>query len=150
VRLRPGLAFNVGRGARLLLLAAAVALLAWAAALAAGSPHPPAPQTTIVLGATGPEHGVYRVPGGSAFELALENHSDVTWVPWGGFTEKYDWCHLVSGPGVPGDPCAVGPYSTIVLRPPSVPAGEEEIYFAPPGVDWQKGIRVTIDVVPEP
>jgi hypothetical protein len=70
-------------------------------------------------------------------------------VPWTGLAEKYGWCHPVSGQGLP-NPCNIGPHSTIVLRPPSVPAGQAEIYFAPPGVAWQTGIRVVIDVVTEP
>jgi hypothetical protein len=149
LRLGLGLAFHVGRGARLLLLAAAVALLALLAAFAAGSPRQGA-LTTIVLGATGPERTVYRVPLGPMFRLTLENRSDITWLPWGGFAEKYTWCHLVSGSAVPGNPCAVAPHSTIVLRPPSVPVGRHEIHFAPPGVDWQEGVRVIVDVVAEP
>lgn len=150
VQLRLGLASNVGRGARLLLLAAVVALLALAAAFAAGSLRQSALTTTIELGPAGPERNVYRVPQGPPFELTLENRSDLTWLPWNtGLAEKDSWCHLVSGQGLP-NPCTVGPHSTIVLRPPSVPAGQYEIYFAQPGVDWQTGIRVTIDVVAEP
>jgi hypothetical protein len=70
-------------------------------------------------------------------------------VPWTGLGEKYGWCHLVSGQGLP-NPCTVGPHSTIALTPPSVPVGQDEIHFALPGVNWQKGIRVVIDVVAEP
>ncbi len=148
-RLRLELALNVGRGASVLLLAAVVALLALVAALAAGSPRESPLTTTIVLGPAGPERNVYRVPEGPPFELTLENRSDVTWLPWTGLAEKDYWCHLVSGQGQP-NPCTVGPHSTIVLRPPSQPAGQVEIYFAPPGVDWKKGIRVIIDVVAQP
>jgi hypothetical protein len=148
VRLRLGLSFDVGRAARLLLFAAVVALLALAAAFAAGSSRPSALRT-IVLGPEGPERSVYRVPQGPPFELIIENRSNLTWVPWTGLAEKYWWCHLVSGQGLP-NPCTVGPHSTIALTPPSVPAGQDEIHFAPPGVNWQKGIRVVIDVVAEP
>jgi hypothetical protein len=149
VQLRLGLALNVGRGARLLLLATVVALLTLAVAFVAGSLRKGALTTTIELGPAGPERSVYRVPQGPPFELTLENRSDLTWVPWTGLAEKDYWCHLVSGQGLP-NPCTVGPHSTIVLRPPSVLAGQADIYFAPPGVDWQKGIRVTIDVVAIP
>lgn len=149
VQLRLGLASNVGNGARLLLLAAVVALLALAVASVAGSLRQSALTTTIELGPAGPERNVYRVPQGPPFELTLENRSDLTWVPWTGLAEKDDWCQLVSGQGLP-NPCIVEPHSTIVLRRPSVLAGQTDIYFAPPGVDWQKGIRVTIDVVAVP
>lgn len=149
VRLRRTTAFGVDRAATLLLLAALVAALAWAAALTAGSPRPAALQTTIVLGASGPEQNVYRVPEGPLFRLTIENRSDLTWVPWTGLAEKDAWCILVSGKTQP-NPCTVGPHSTIVLRPPSVAMGPTEIYFAPPGLDWQKGIRVIVDVVAQP
>jgi hypothetical protein len=151
VRYGFGRALEIGRGTKLLLLAAAVALLVLAATfVATGSRPQPTPLGTIVLGRDGPEQSVYRVVARPSVEITLENRSDVTWLPWGGFTEKSNWCHLMSGLGVPGDPCAVGPHSTVALRPPSVPAGQHEIYFAPPGVDWQEGIHITVDVVAEP
>ncbi len=149
LRSRGGLAFRLGRGASLLLLAAVVGLLALAAAFVAGSPRESAVTTTIVLGPTGPEQNVYRVPQGPPFVLTIENRSDVTWVPWTGLAEKDSWCRLVSGQALP-NPCTVGPHSTIVLRPPSAPTGQTEIHFAQPGVDWQKGMRVIIDVVAQP
>jgi len=149
LRHRLGLTLRVGRGARLLLLAV-VALLASAAVLTAGSPRPAVLESTIVLGPTGPEHTVYRVPGGPDFEVIIENRSDVTWLPWGmGLQEKDSWCHLISGRGQP-DPCIAGPHSTIALRPPGVAEDRYEIYFAPPGADWKTGIRVVVDVVAEP
>jgi hypothetical protein len=149
LRLRGGLAVRVGRGARLLLLAAAVALLAIAATFVVGSLRQSALTSTIVLGPTGPEQSAYRVPQGPPFVLTLENRSDVTWLPWTGLAEKDFWCDLVSGQAQ-ANPCTVGPHSTIVLRPPTPPAGPIEIHFAQPGVDWQKGILVIIDVVADP
>lgn len=147
---RLGLTLRVGRGARLLLLAAVVALLAWAAAVAVGSPHQATLGSTIVLGPTGPEHTVYRIPGGPDFEVVIENRSDVTWLPWGmGLQEKDSWCHLISGRSQP-DPCTAGPHSTIALRPPDAWEDQYEIYFAQPGADWKTGIRVVVDVGAEP
>ncbi len=147
---RLGLTLRVGRGVRLLLLAAVIAVLASAAAVAVGSPRPATLDSTIVLGPTGPEHTVYRIPGGPDFEVIIENRSDVTWLPWGlGLQEKDSLCHLIAGQGQP-DPCTAGPHSTIALRPPGVIEDRYEIYFAPPGADWKTGIRVVVDVGAEP
>jgi Tol biopolymer transport system component len=120
----------------------------------AGDPVAPpdgsALQVGIVLGPGGPDRDIYRVRVDDSLVLRIQNRSETPWVIFGGLTEKFSYCQLVSGPAGP-DPCAVAPGATINVAPPGPgPGTAVEVRVAPAGADYQTGFPVIVDLVREP